>query len=239
MPPRAGSRKNPETGKFEQPNESGQYSWEGFAPEAEAREPEGVSMADTENSSSNDSFSMDTPTGFTQRPLTEATDKQPRISLLLTQDGKIDLDRTSEKNKSKLRSALADSEAKKQLGLLARQLFSEQQLAWVLSYMGRLEAIVVCSTSRGKVEQDIANQAFEYSQDELRQLAIPATKIANKHASRLTALSENFEEFQFCSMFAMITFAKYRLALQLQNERNLHRAQPNGGLHSQQNRAVV
>jgi len=188
--------------------------------------PQITSSADTSASSS-----------FVQRPVAEMPATGARLWITLTDEGKIDFERTSEKSQNKLRSALKDNTAKERLALKPIAEVTEQNIKQLFGFLGKFEEwfipIAARLASRGQINipPDIAKECFQYTEEQKAELAGDGAALANKHIGRLGWYLKYKEEIHFFGGLAMLEAQKFRVAMYMLEKREQEKQQnvkPNG-----------
>jgi hypothetical protein len=143
-----------------------------------------------------------------------------RVSFPMDAQGNILWDRMREKTKDQLKSILGNPDTAKVLGVESPappsvEVFDPAWTGTVLEALGKMEAFA--ASKMYKIDSDISEKVFTYSEREKEKIAPPLAKVINKYAS--TWMVQFKDEIALAFLFATITAVKLQMATALQNTR--------------------
>jgi hypothetical protein len=190
----------------------------------EERQPE----AETRTNAEETAKAAEAP--FAENP--EATKKvKDRISIQLTEDGKLDTESMRAATLAKVREFFQDPENQKLLGatpgVKADELISESDVAMLFDLIGTCEGWAF--TLIGKIEPDIATKHAMWSEKEKVMVVGPAQRVIVKNAAQMQAFLRWKDEIVLAVIVLAISRAKFDLARKEQKDRNDYRRASGAG----------
>jgi hypothetical protein len=188
----------------------------------EERQPEKTSAPTPETAAE-----VDQP--FAENP--DAADKKVggRISIKVTEDGKLDTESMQAATLAKVREFFQDPENQKLLGahsgVKPEDVFSEKDVAMLFDLVGVCESWAFSLI--GKIEPDIATKYSTWTDKEKEMIVPPAQRVIVKNAGQLQAFLRWKDEIVLGVIFLAISRAKFEGAKNEQKARNDYRR--NGG----------
>lgn len=165
--------------------------------------------------------SADLSTSFTIDSAAPTPAKVNRISIPLSDDGAIDFGAMRQGTAAKVKAAIK----KTNISDGSVSLFTKTNTDAIYDILGGMEAQVFARTM--KLDREIANRVFPYSEQEKQLLAGPTIELLNKRAP--AAISDNVDIITLVGLLLQLTQAKIALARELQlSHRSVSPFQPVG-----------
>jgi hypothetical protein len=153
-----------------------------------------------------------------------------RISVQLTEDGKLDTESMRAETLAKVRTFFQDPDNQKLLGATGNvkidDVISEKDVAMLFDLIGTIEGWGFSFI--GKIDADIAAKAAAWTEKEKEMVVAPAQRVIAKNAASLTVFMRWKDEIVLGVIFLAISRAKFENARKEQKARNDYR-RANGG----------
>jgi hypothetical protein len=167
---------------------------------------------------------------FAENPEISEKKKKDRISISVTDEGKLDTESMRAETLAKVRAFFQDPENQKLLGATVGtkpdDIIAEKDVAMLFDLVATIEGWGFSLI--GKIDSDIAAKCAAWSEKEKAMVVPPAQRVIAKNAASLQAVLKWKDEIVLGVIFLAISRAKFELARKEQTQRNEFKR--NGGV---------
>jgi hypothetical protein len=159
---------------------------------------------------------------FLENPELTEKKKKDRISISVTEEGKLDVESMRSETLAKVRAFFQDEENQKLLGATVGtkpdDIISEKDVDMLFNLVATIEGWGFSLV--GKIDADIASRCAQWNEKEKAMVVPPAQRVIAKNAASLQAFLKWKDEIVLGVIFLAISRAKFELARNEQKARN-------------------